>query len=161
MDFLHDRNPSDDLSAKAVAMRLTRAGHWLEIQLKRRLGALGIDLWELEILATLSRLNGSTSIGRLQDAAQVTAGAITSRVARLEDKGFLTRTIDTADRRQVRVELTTAGWTRAAKVIVANDEAQRDALSHIDARLIMRLSNDLREFLLSAEGAGQPDPSTE
>lgn len=152
LDFIRDRDPDADLTAKAVAMRLNRAAHWIDLQIKRQLAPYGIEFWELDILATLSRLGGSSSIGNLQDAAQVTAGAITNRVARLERKGFVVRAIDRDDRRQITVRLTDPGRARASAVLDANDRAQRDTLAGVDPDLLVRLQDDLRRFLLFAEG---------
>ncbi|AFA72350.1 transcriptional regulator, MarR family [Gordonia polyisoprenivorans VH2] len=159
LDYLREHDPDSDLAVKAVAMRLSRAAHWLELQIKRQLAPLGIELWELDILATLSRADGTAPISVLTDSSQVSAAAMTNRITRLERAGFVVRAIDPDDRRQIRVSLTDAGRERAASVIEANDRAQREAMSALDAVLLSRLAEDLREFLLQSEGLS-PDANT-
>ncbi|WP_432826491.1 MarR family winged helix-turn-helix transcriptional regulator [Dactylosporangium sp. CA-092794] len=149
--YLRELEPDRDLLAKAVAMRLRRAAHYVNSQIRRRLTPLEMDLWELELLSTLLRVGGSAPVATLQDAAQLTAGAITNRITRLERDGHVTRTIDPGDRRQIIVTLTAAGHRHAAEVIEANDHAQRATLDQIDPEILHRLADDLRTFLIAVE----------
>lgn len=155
LEFLASRDPEASLDAKAVTMRLRRAAHWVDVQVARSLAPLGIELWELDVLATLTRLGGTAPIAVLQDAAQLTAGAITHRIIKLESSGFVTRAADPVDRRQVHVTLTRTGRTRARTVVTANDRAQREALAGVDDVILRRLARDLRSFLVSTEGTGE------
>ena len=150
--YVQSMHPDRDTAVKAVAMRLRRAAHYVDTQIVRLLGPAGIDIWEMELLATVLRRGGSTTIGKLQDAAQLTAGAITHRVTRLEQAGHVTRTIDPSDRRQIVVTLTEAGQRRANEVIQANDAAQYATLERVDPVILNRLAADLREFLVAVEG---------
>ena len=152
LSYLHQLDPGRDLSAKAVAMRLRRASHYVDTQIRRHLAPCGMDLWELDILSTLLRENGTVGVGQLQDAAQLTAGAITNRITRLEKDGYVTRAIDVHDRRQIVVTLTEAGRQHAVEVIKVNDAAQRATLDQIDPEILRRLAEDLRTFLLAVEG---------
>ncbi|WP_432826493.1 MarR family winged helix-turn-helix transcriptional regulator [Dactylosporangium sp. CA-092794] len=155
LTYLRNLDPGRDLLAKAVAMRLRRAAHYVDTQIRRELSRSDIEIWELELLSTLLRKGGTLPVGHLQDAAQLTAGAITNRITRLERDGYVTRAIDPADRRQIIVTLTDEGRQHAAEVIEANDHAQRATLDRIDPRILNRLADDLRTFLLAVEG---PDP---
>ncbi|WP_432838473.1 MarR family winged helix-turn-helix transcriptional regulator [Dactylosporangium sp. CA-092794] len=123
--FVRRSDPDRDLTAKAVAMRLRRAAHYVDTQIRRELAQSKIEIWELELLSTLLRRGGTLPVGHLQDAAQLTAGAITNRITRLERDSHVTRAIDPADRRQIIVTLTDEGRKHAAEVIDANDHAQR------------------------------------
>lgn len=152
LSYLHALDPGRDLSAKAVAMRLRRAAHYVDTQVRRHLAPCGIDLWELDILSTMLRENGTVGVGQLQDAAQLTAGAITNRITRLEKDGYVARAIDIQDRRQIVVTLTELGRQHAVDVIKANDEAQRATLDQIDPEILRRLADDLRTFLVAVEG---------
>src|SRR5712672_1859834 len=89
--------------SKALAYRVRRLAHRLETDLKRELAPHGIELWELELLACLLRA------GTLLTQLQLTSGAITNRVRRLELNGWVTRDLDPDDRRSVLVTLTPAG----------------------------------------------------
>ncbi len=112
LDYIRELGSERDLTAKAVGLRLRRAAHYVDTETRRRLAPAGMELWEVEILAEIVRLGGVASIGRLQDFAQLTSGALTNRIARLEDKGFVTRAMDDQDRRQIQVAVTAAGRRR-------------------------------------------------
>ncbi|WP_432838475.1 MarR family winged helix-turn-helix transcriptional regulator [Dactylosporangium sp. CA-092794] len=158
LEYLREREPGRDLLAKAVAMRLRRASHYVDTRIRRHLTPTGMDLWELELLATLLREGGSAPVALLQDAAQLTAGAITNRITRLERDSHVTRAIDPADRRQIIVTLTEDGRRHTAEVIDANDHAQRSILDRIDPEILRRLADDLRTFLIAVEGPRRAAP---
>jgi DNA-binding MarR family transcriptional regulator len=154
--FIDQIQPGRDLTTKAVAWRLRRAAHHLDTEIRRRLAAQGVELWEIEILCALLRRDGTLTMGELLDVAQLTSGAITNRIARLEHEGYVRRDVDPGDRRQVLVTLTPKGNDRAWEVIEANNNAEQEIFAGIDPGLQQRLSVDLRELLLATEG---PDPA--
>ena len=156
--FLATFEPERDASAKAIAWRLRRAARKLDTEVRRRLAPLGMELWELEILSGLRRAGGTLTVGELLDVAQLTSGAITNRVGRLERNGYVRRDVDPADRRQVLVTLTPSGLERQQQAVEANDVAEQEVFAAIDPALQQRLSGDLRELLLAIEG---PDPTSE
>ncbi|MFD1827016.1 MULTISPECIES: MarR family winged helix-turn-helix transcriptional regulator [Mumia] len=150
LDYVRDHDGSRDLTAKAVVLRLRRAAHYVDT-VARRLAPKGTELWELEILANLVRHGGEMSVGQLQEAAQLTAGAITNRITRLEDKGAVRRVVSAADRRQILVTLTAEGEQRAQELIAGQDELERVLFADIDPELLRRLSDDLRAFLVHTD----------
>jgi DNA-binding MarR family transcriptional regulator len=150
--FIAEVDPDRDTTATAVALRLRRAAHYIDTEVRRRLARQGFDLWELEILCALRRSSGTLSMGELMDIAQLTSGAITNRIARLEREGYVRRDIDLNDRRQVIVTLTPSGLEREEQAIVANDNAEREIFADIDRGIQQRLGSDLRELLLATEG---------
>ena len=157
LGYLNSLDEDRDLTAKAVIVRMLRAGHYVEIELRRQLAPLGMDVWEMELLSTLLRMRSAT-MGRLQDVAQLTPGAITNRITRLEKRGYVIRRMDGRDRRQIIVELTSDGARRAGQVIAANDIAERIVLDSVDYELLARLAVELKQFLLAVEGT---DPDAE
>lgn len=152
LEYIRTHDPHGDLAAKAVAIRLRRAAHYVETNVRRRLGPQGMEFWELELLTTLKRHGGEQTVGELQDAAQLTSGAITNRIDRLEANGHVVRTIDPADRRHVRVALTPAGEQRARELIEANNQVEAEVFADVDPAVLRRLADDLRSFLLVVEG---------
>lgn len=145
---------SDVTESKALAYRLRRLAHRLETDIKRELAPLGIELWELELLACLNRADPDNrlSAGQLMAQLQLTSGAITNRVSRLERSGLLTRDIDPNDRRSVLVTLTPAGRERAYEVFAAKTDAEVSVLSALSPATQRRLNNELRTLLISLEG---------
>jgi len=116
LDAVRDHDPRPDLALKAVSMRLRRAAHLVDTEIRRRLGPQGMELWEVEILANLVTAGGTMTAGALQNLAQLTPGAITHRVTKLEDAGHVVRTISPADRRQIDVSVTSSGRARMRQV---------------------------------------------
>ena len=65
----------------------------------------------------------------LREALGVQAGSFSELAARLEERGFLTREQDPADRRRILLRLTEAGRERAARDSSARDQELFCALS--------------------------------
>ena len=59
--------------------------------------------------------------------------ALLARIDRLENRGYLVRELDPADRRSFRLPLTKAGQAVAAQVLAAIADLERNALSRLDA----------------------------
>jgi len=144
--------------SKALAYRVRRLAHRLDTDLKRELAPYGIELWELELLACLLRAEPDhrLSAGTLLTQLQLTSGAITNRVRRLELNGWVTRDLDPDDRRSVLVTLTPAGKKRALKVFSAKTDTWHAPLSALSPADQRRLNDDLRTVLLALEGPAQP-----
>jgi DNA-binding MarR family transcriptional regulator len=160
MGFLRREDPARATPAKALAYRLRRASHHVDRQIRRELAPLGIELWELEILAALRRSGGPAyrlTSGALLEEAQLTSGAITKRVTHLEDKGWVRREIDPGDRRQILVVLTEEGLERAGAVFGVMSETEASLLERLGEEALERMNGDLRELLLLLEGPAPPD----
>jgi DNA-binding MarR family transcriptional regulator len=144
--------------SKALAYRVRRLAHRLDTDLKRELAPYGIELWELELLACLLRAEPDhrLSAGTLLTQLQLTSGAITNRVRRLELNGWVTRDLDPDDRRSVLVTLTPAGKKRALEVFSAKTDTWHAPLSALSPADQRRLNDDLRTVLLALEGPAQP-----
>jgi DNA-binding MarR family transcriptional regulator len=162
MDFLRREDPASANSAKALAYRLRRASHYIDREIRRELAPLGIELWELELLAALRRAGGGPpyrlTAGALLEETQLTSGAITKRVARLERKGWVRREIDPDDRRQILVVLTDEGLQRAVAVFGVMSKTEESLLVRLGERALGRMNDDLRELLLTLEGPAPPTP---
>ena len=159
MGFLHGEDPSRATRAKALAYRLRRASRRVDREIRRELAPLGIELWELEILSALRRTEGPPyrlTVGALLQEAQLTSGAITKRVARLEGKGWVRREIDPEDRRRIVVTLTDSGLERAEKVFGVMSKAEETLLEKLGEENLDRMNSDLRELLLMLEGPAPP-----
>ena len=161
MDFLLREDPASATSTKALAYRLRRASHHIDREIRRELAPLGIELWELELLAALRRSEGPPyrlTTGALLEEAQLTSGAITKRVAHLERKGWVRREIYPEDRRQILVILTDEGLKRARSVFGVMSKTEEALLERLGERALGRMNDDLRELLLLLEGPASPAP---
>jgi DNA-binding MarR family transcriptional regulator len=157
-----EQNPLLDTPAKALTIRLRRVTHHIERAVRRELAEDGIELWEFEVLLGLRRAPGhQLSAGALLRQSQVTSGAITNRIGRLEENGWVRRDVDPGDRRQVLVTLTKTGLARAQKILDTKTSTEDRLFSGLAPATLDRLSCDLRTLLLALEGPGddfEPEP---
>lgn len=150
--------PALDASPMGVVGRISRAARLLERELAPVFAEHGLQAGEFDILATLRRASGDDGLGAgaLATSAMVTSGAITNRIDRLVAKGLVTRDVDPANRRAVRIQLTPAGHRLVDAAVVrhaANEERLLAVLDDDDREALARL---LRRLLL-----GLGDVSTE
>ena len=157
VDFWHQENPDLDTRTKMLAIRLHRAAHHLERALRQELAADGIEMWEFEVLLALRRSpDNCRSAGDLLKELQVTSGAITNRVARLEERGWARRDMCPEDRRQVLVSLTPEGLARADQLLATKTQAEQAVFGRLDSLAQDRLNADLRTLLIALEGPAGP-----
>ncbi|MFI0258963.1 MarR family winged helix-turn-helix transcriptional regulator [Streptomyces sp. NPDC017056] len=150
VDVLAQHHDPAVLEAKALAYRLRRITHRLETEMKRELTPLGIELWALELLACLLRApQHRLTASQLVTAMQLTSGAVTNRVAKLEAKGWAVRDFTPHDRRSVTVSLTREGAERAREVFATKTQTELRLLSSLSAEDQRRLNSDLRTVLLA------------
>jgi DNA-binding MarR family transcriptional regulator len=158
----HEQYPDLDVPAKKLTIRLRRLAHHIEREVQRELAAHDIGMWELEVLLALRRApNRQLSVGDLVRRCQVTSGAMTNRIARLAERGWVTRELDPDDRRQVIVTLTRAGLRRANQILDTKIVAEERLFSALDAATRDRLNADLQALLVSVEGPAddyEPQP---
>ena len=155
-------NPDIDVVAKSTVARLRRLANLLERELRRDLLPQEIEMWEVEVLLTLRRApEHRLSAGALLRHCQVTSGAISNRLARLEARGWVRREICPTDRRQVLVTLTPDGEARATALVATKTETEQRILANIDRDTLGRLATDLRTLLLSIEGPAGDELTSE
>lgn len=103
-----------------------------------------------DVLATLRRSGEPYELtaGDLVRQSMVTTGAITNRIDRLEQRGYVERAT-TSDRRKVLVRLTPAGLALVDEVAVAHLAVERELLASLDDRRIRDLTRSLRALLVA------------
>lgn len=155
VDFLAQTHAPELLEAKALAYRLRRITHRLETDLTRELAAHGIELWALELLACLLRApEHRLTASRLATEMQLTSGAVTNRVAKVEAKGWVVRDFAPHDRRSVTVTLTSEGAACAMDVFATKTETELRLLAPLSTTSQRRLNDDLRAVLRALEDDG-------
>ncbi len=80
---------------------------------------------------------------------QLTSGAVTNRVAKLEAKGWVVRDFAPHDRRSVTVTLTQEGSERACDVFAIKTETELRVMSVLPIEDQRRLNGYLRTVLLA------------
>jgi DNA-binding MarR family transcriptional regulator len=107
--------------------------------------------WGLMTPLYLREPGKPTSPGALARDLDLSSGAMTSRLDRLEQLGYVRRTRDEDDRRGVKVEMTEAGraaWDRAAEVAGRREAFFTSVLSKDEQR---QLNDLLRKLTLALE----------
>jgi DNA-binding MarR family transcriptional regulator len=157
--FWAHATPGLDTTAKALSLRLRRTAHLFDRALHRDLADLGVEVWEFEMLLALRRAPGMRhSAGELVREAQISSGAMTNRLVRLERHGWVRRTPGPTDRRQVWVTLTRAGQRRAAQLLAAKADTEQRFFAGVDHARLERMAADLRVLERSLrDGIGQDD----
>ncbi|HLY82704.1 MAG TPA: MarR family transcriptional regulator [Acidimicrobiales bacterium] len=118
---------------RLVVMRLAR---------RLRQEAVGaITASQLSALSTVE-WRGPLSLGELADIERIAPPSMTRIAARLEERGWVERTVDAADRRVARLAITDEG-----RSLIMETRTRRDAYL---ARRLRALSAEEREILAQA-----------
>jgi DNA-binding MarR family transcriptional regulator len=128
--------PDLDVRALKVTARLSRIGPHLARRQEAVFGRFGLNRGEVGALSAL-RIAGPPhrlSPTRLARGLMLSSAGITSRIDRLERRGFVVRLPDPNDRRGVLIELTPAGLEAV--------DAAVDGLAASDRQLLERLEPD-------------------
>jgi DNA-binding MarR family transcriptional regulator len=121
-------------------LALQRATHCTLQVLSASLADLKLSAAELNALANLGEEGGegggegdTVNARQLSELTGTRASTLTGLLDRLENRGFVTRELDPADRRSFRLPLTEAGQAAAARVLAAIADLEREALARLDA----------------------------
>lgn len=146
--------PDIDVSSMGIVSRIWRVGRHLEQLRKTQLADFASDRGTMDVLGMLRRSGPPyrRSAGDLTRSALITSGGVSQRLEKLERAGYLTRHVDTNDRRRVDVELTEAGVELVDSVLSGlmdhDTEVLAEALTPAEQRRLRAL---LRKLLLSLE----------
>lgn len=115
-----------------MVLALQRATHHTLRALSAALSDLNLSAAEINALANLGE-GGTLSVRQLGERAGTRASTLTGLLDRLENRGYLVREVDPADRRSFRLPLTDQGRAVAARAHAAITNLERTALSRLDA----------------------------
>ena len=115
-----------------MVLALQRATHRTLHALSAALADLNLSAAEINALANLGE--GETlNVRQLSERTGTRASTLTGLLDRLENRGYVARELDPADRRSFRLPLTESGQTVAARVLAAVADLEHKALSRLDA----------------------------
>ncbi|QDV06440.1 HTH-type transcriptional regulator MhqR [Planctomycetes bacterium Poly30] len=144
--------PDIDTSGMAVVLRVLRVASHLSERLKAVMAPSGLAPFEYDVLSALRRAGqqGGLTPTELCEAAQLTSGAMTHRINRLETRGLVRRVASGSDRRSVTVTLTPNGQTLVDGIVGARMSDAIDSLSALNkkdradlARLLRKINANL------------------
>ena len=152
LDELCDDLPDLDLDVEGIVERIQGLDKRLRQAMEETLDDHGLSYGEWRLLCNLHSSHERTSTpGELSAKLELSSGAMTNRIDRLEQDGLVKRHRDPDDRRGVRVELTDAGndsWIEST-----NAQAIKEALiaSALTKREQHQLNGLLRKLMLALE----------
>jgi DNA-binding MarR family transcriptional regulator len=168
--FLQEHDfPGVDLEVEGIVERVDGLRRRFRAMAEKTLAEFGLAEGEWKVLTHL-RLAPPTyrrSAGQLAKRTELSSGAMTNRLDRLEQAGHVRRLPDPGDRRGVLVELTKEGhraWEEAIGAQAANEALLAAALTEAEKRQLNALLRRLmREFERREQGRsqerGSPKPS--
>jgi DNA-binding MarR family transcriptional regulator len=136
-----------------VTARLARIGPLLARRQEAVFDRFGLSRGEVGMLSAL-RISGPPhrlSPTRLGQGLMLSSAGVTSRLDRLERRGFVVRLPDPDDRRGVIVELTDAGLEIVDAAVAANSISDRQLMERLDPKEIETLEGLLRKVLAGLE----------
>src|SRR6266550_3869746 len=113
-----------------VVLALQRATHHTLHALSAALAEENLSGAEINALANLGD-GGTLNVRELSERTGTRASTLTGVLDRLENRGYLTRELDPADRRSFRLPLTETGQAMATRVLAAIGDLERDALARL------------------------------
>jgi DNA-binding MarR family transcriptional regulator len=142
--------PAVDLAVEGIVDRINGLGRRFRRLMEETLAAHDLSWGEWKVLGLLRHAGPPyrSSPGRLAERAELSSGAMTNRLDRLEAAGLVRRLPDPTDRRGVQVELTDAGHaayeqstsTQAAKetlIASALSDREKEQLNALLRRLMI------------------------
>jgi DNA-binding MarR family transcriptional regulator len=145
--------PELGVDALQVTARLARLGAHLARRQEAVFERFGLGRGEVGALSAL-RIAGPphrlspTQLGR---GLMLSSAGVTSRIDRLERRGYVRRLPDPNDRRGVIIELTDEGLTVVDEAVAANTTSDRQLLERLDAEELAELERLLRKLLAGLE----------
>ena len=153
----HAELPGLDTEPLAVLSRVSRLARHLDLARRSRFAAHGLEVWEFDVLAALRREGPpyELSPGELVHQTLSRSGTMTNRIDRLAARGLVERGPNQADRRGVRVRLTTAGAQAVAAALDDLTQFERVVLERIDPPTRREVASALRTLLAGFEASEQ------
>jgi DNA-binding MarR family transcriptional regulator len=116
-----------DFASMSLSLKLTSVVRAVSYEIARQLEETGINLGEFDVLATLRRHGRGAKLTpkEISAATFVTPSGLTSRLARLEKMGLITREADPSDGRGALIKITAAGKRLAdqgVEIVVAIED---------------------------------------
>ena len=142
-----------DVEPIAVTARLSRLAHVLQQCMERASSTYGLDWGQFLVLSTLRGAGPPFRMlpRDLHRLLLLSPAAVTNRLCRLEAKGFIERTSDQADRRNMPVVLTALGLTMVDRAMAACVQKGRDVFGGADLHSVDVALREMREMLAEYE----------
>jgi deoxyribonuclease V len=142
-----------DIEPIAVTARLSRLAHVLQQCMERASSAYGLDWGQFLVLTTLRGAGPPFRMlpRDLHRLLLLSPAAVTNRLCRLEAKGFIERTSDQTDRRNMPVVLTALGLNMVDRAMEACVQKGHDLFGGADLHSVDVALREMRDLLAEYE----------
>ena len=145
--------PDLDLEVEGLVDRINGISRRINRALDETLGELGLEIGEYKLLSVLAQAGEPyhSTPGALSKRMELSSGAMTNRLDRMEEAGLIRRLADPGDRRKVVVELTEHGRETYRRTVGV--QAQKEALfaAALSDREKVELNRLLRQLMIEFE----------
>jgi DNA-binding MarR family transcriptional regulator len=153
LEAIHLVLPDLDLEVEGIVERMAGISRRIKRTMNETLAEFGLDTAEYKALSVLAQAGPPyrSTPGRLSRRMELSSGAMTNRLDRLEQAGLVRRLPDPDDRRRVVVELTDHGRETYRNAVGV--QAQKEALvaGALNAEEQAQLNALLRQLMLGFE----------
>lgn len=155
LDQWSEERPDLDTASLGVVIRVMTLYRSFRRQADQALEPLDLELWEYDVLSALRRQGEPYALPatRLARETDLSTGAMTNRIDRLETRGLVRRRSDRKDRRGVNVSLTATGRKLIDKAIQHRLDSARDSLQALSPAQQRELARLLRRAVLATPEA--------
>ena len=145
--------PDLDLEVEGIVDRISGLSRRLHRMMDETLSEFGLDSGDYKVMGALSQAGPPfrSTPGRLARRMELSSGAMTNRLDRLEAAGIVRRLPDPGDRRSVLVELTQQGIERYQKTVGVQAEKEVLVTSALSGREKAQLNGLLRKMMVEFE----------
>jgi DNA-binding MarR family transcriptional regulator len=156
-DALLDRwaavSPRQAMEPYQVTARVSRIALHVARQQEEAFGRFGLNRGEVGVLSALRFAGPKQQLSptRLFKGLMLSSAGITSRLDRLEHRGYVKRTRHPEDRRGVLVELTEAGEEVLGQAVSANTGREKELLANLTKQEQKALAGLLKKLLAGLE----------
>jgi DNA-binding MarR family transcriptional regulator len=152
--------PRLDPEVEAIVDRIAHLGKRFDRLLERSVAPYDLNKGEFKLLVQLRQSPGfAMSPGSLGEQLCLSSGAMTNRLDRLEEAGFVAREADPDDRRGLIVRLTDAGRVKIDEAVNAGIDGEVSIVSTLTPAEQKRLNALLRKLLLAFETDRRAHPA--
>jgi len=136
-----------------VTARVSRIGLHIARRQEEAFGRLGLNRGEVGVLGALRFAGPKQQLSptRLFRGLMLSSAGITSRLDRLERRGYVKRRRDPDDRRGVLVELTDAGREVLDRAVSANTGREKELIANLTKHEQKVLAGLLKKLLAGLE----------
>jgi DNA-binding MarR family transcriptional regulator len=153
LETIHLVLPDLDLEVEGIVDRIAGLSRRIHRSMDETLAEFGLDMAEHKALSALAQAGEPyrSTPGKLAKRMDLSSGAMTNRLDRLEQAGLIRRLPDADDRRGVVVELTEEGRRLYQKAVGVQAKKEALVTAALNGREKKQLNSLLRRLMLEFE----------